>query len=91
VLGAVFSRRRADHQQNRPPFGNQPPDLRKAGAAFSRGDGGERMGKPCFEVANGNAGALRAEVESQDRAGPGERGGERGIQVPAWKLAGDRN
>jgi len=41
------------------------------------------VGEPGLEVADGDAGALGAEVERQDRSGPGERRegrGERRIQ-----------
>ena len=73
MLGTVGVRRQPDHQQRRPPFGNQPFDRRKARAVFRGGDAGQGMRDPRLEVADRDANALDAEVEPQDGARPGVR------------------
>ena len=71
VLGPIGVRGHADPQQYRPPFGDQPPDRGKPYAVIRGRDRGERVGETGLEVADGDTGALRAEVEREN--GPRSR------------------
>ena len=74
VLGAVGVRGEPDHQQYRPPLGDKLPERGKTRAVFHGGDGGQGVGETGLEVADCDADALRAEIESQDRSGTGVSG-----------------
>ena len=69
MLGAIGVGREADHQQHRPPFRDELLYGGEARFIVRRSDGRQRMGKPGFEIANGDADAPGAEVKRQDRPG----------------------
>jgi hypothetical protein len=85
MLGPVLARGHADHREHRPPLGEEALDGAEARAVVGRRDGGQRVSETGLEIADGDADAPGAEVESQDRPGPGERRearGERSSQGP---------
>jgi len=73
VLAPVSVRGAPDHEQCRPPLRDQSLDRGKSRAGFRNCDGGKGMRKPDFEVAHGDADALGAKVERQDRPRRGVR------------------
>lgn len=73
MLAAILSRGQPHDHQDGAPFRRQLLDRGEARAVVRGGDGGQRVRQPCLEVADRDADALRAEVECQDRSGPGER------------------
>jgi hypothetical protein len=66
MLGPVRVRGHADHQQRRPPLGDQPPDGGEARPVLRRGDGGQGMRDPGLEIADRDAGALGAEIKREN-------------------------
>jgi hypothetical protein len=77
VLGAVGVGRQSHDQAHRLPFPDQRCYCGKARAVVAGRDRGERMGEAGFGVADRNTDTLFAEIECQDRAGPGVRRGAR--------------
>ena len=76
VLAAIGVNGKADHQQRRVPFRNEPLDRRKARAVVRGRDHGQGMSETGLEVSDRDADALRAEVECEDGSRPrvsGER------------------
>jgi len=73
MFGAVGVRGEPDHQQRRPPLGDQPLDRGKARAILRAADGVQRMRDPGLEIADRDADAPGAEVERENAARPGVR------------------
>lgn len=71
VLAAVLAGGHADHQQGGAPFRDQALDRGKARAVLRGRDGGQRVRQPGFEIADGDADALGAEIEGEN--GPRSR------------------
>ena len=71
MLGSIGVGGHADHHQQGPPLGDQALDRGKTRAVIRGRYGGERVGEPGLEVADGDAGAFRAEVECEN--GPRSR------------------
>ncbi len=71
---AVGVRRQPDDEQHRPPLGDQALDRREASAVLRVGDGVQGMREAGFEIADGDADALGAEVEREDGARSRVRG-----------------
>ena len=69
VFRAVRMHGESDDEPHRPPFQDELRDFTESARVLFRRDRGERMRDAHRQVADGDADALFAEVESEDRAG----------------------
>src|ERR1700733_2927566 len=90
VFGAVCRERQAEHQLRGPPFGDELVNRGKAPLAILGVDGGKGMGQLQLMLADRDADAFGAKIESQYR--PGRKRGQDGSgrDGHAWPTSSER-